>query len=230
VIGVAKDVRQRGVGASAGGELYLSLDQHRVAPPTMNVVMRTTSAAGRAFTDDPASGSRSGRRGSVVRLRDMDSVFEESIRRPRVLAQLLGVFGGLALLLAAIARMACCHTWSRAPARDWHTGRPWRNERRRSHADSEARASSHDRGCRHWHCGALVVNRLIASCFLVSSRLMRHDRRRGRDSDDSGGGDQLAAGVARLAPGSERRSQRFLKLDVRTPHPPIRGGSRRCGA
>jgi len=32
----------------------------------------------------------------------MDSVFAESIRRPRLLAQLLGAFGGLALLLAAI--------------------------------------------------------------------------------------------------------------------------------
>jgi ABC-type antimicrobial peptide transport system permease subunit len=32
----------------------------------------------------------------------MDSVFTESIRRPRLLAQLLGGFAGLALLLAAI--------------------------------------------------------------------------------------------------------------------------------
>jgi ABC-type antimicrobial peptide transport system permease subunit len=32
----------------------------------------------------------------------MDSVFTDSIRRPRLLAQLLGAFAGLALLLAAI--------------------------------------------------------------------------------------------------------------------------------
>jgi ABC-type antimicrobial peptide transport system permease subunit len=38
----------------------------------------------------------------IVRLRDMDTVFAESIRRPRFLAQLLGAFAGLALLLAAI--------------------------------------------------------------------------------------------------------------------------------
>jgi ABC-type antimicrobial peptide transport system permease subunit len=38
----------------------------------------------------------------VVRLRDMDSVFAEAIRRPRLLARLLGAFAGLALLLAAI--------------------------------------------------------------------------------------------------------------------------------
>ena len=38
----------------------------------------------------------------VVRLREMEAVFAESIRRPRLLAQLLGGFAGLALLLAAI--------------------------------------------------------------------------------------------------------------------------------
>jgi ABC-type antimicrobial peptide transport system permease subunit len=38
----------------------------------------------------------------IVRLRDMESVFAESIRRPRLLAQLLGTFAGLALLLAAV--------------------------------------------------------------------------------------------------------------------------------
>src|SRR5207302_4603068 len=38
----------------------------------------------------------------IARLRDMDTVFEESIRRPRLLAQLLGAFAGLALLLAGI--------------------------------------------------------------------------------------------------------------------------------
>ena len=38
----------------------------------------------------------------VVRLRDMDAVFDDAIRRQRLLAQLLGAFAGLALLLAAI--------------------------------------------------------------------------------------------------------------------------------
>ena len=38
----------------------------------------------------------------VVRLQDMNGVFDESIGRPRLLAQLLGAFAGLALLLAAI--------------------------------------------------------------------------------------------------------------------------------
>jgi predicted permease len=102
VIGVAKDVRQRGVERPAGTELYVSLDQHGVSPPSMNVVMRTTlppsalsGTIERVVREvDPAV--------PVVRLRDMDSVFAESIRRPRLLAQLLGAFAALALLLAAI--------------------------------------------------------------------------------------------------------------------------------
>ncbi|HZN12574.1 MAG TPA: FtsX-like permease family protein, partial [Blastocatellia bacterium] len=38
----------------------------------------------------------------VTQLREMDAVFAESIRRPRLLAELVGVFAGLALLLAVI--------------------------------------------------------------------------------------------------------------------------------
>src|SRR5204863_3699076 len=38
----------------------------------------------------------------IVRLREMDEAFAESIRRPRLLAQLLGAFAGLALLLAVV--------------------------------------------------------------------------------------------------------------------------------
>jgi predicted permease len=102
VIGVAKDVRQHGVERPAGTELYISLDQHDVAPPSMNVVMRTTlppaalSGTIERIVGDVAPGV------PIVRLRDMNSVFAESIRRPTLLAQLLGAFAGLALLLAAI--------------------------------------------------------------------------------------------------------------------------------
>jgi predicted permease len=102
VMGVAKDVKQRGVDRPPGTELYISLDQHGVAPPSMNVVMRTTLPAAalsgtiQRIVREVAPGV------PVVRLRGMDSVFAESIARPRLLAQLLGAFAGLALLLAAI--------------------------------------------------------------------------------------------------------------------------------
>jgi predicted permease len=102
VIGVAKDVKQRGVEKQTGTELYVSLDQLAMAPPTMNVVLRTplppaalSRTLERLVRDvDPAV--------PIVRLREMDAVFAESIRRPRLLAQLLGAFAGLALLLAAV--------------------------------------------------------------------------------------------------------------------------------
>jgi predicted permease len=102
VIGVAKDVKQGGVEKATGTELYVSLDQLGMAAPTMNVVLRTTlppAALSRTLERlvrdvDPAV--------PIVRLREMDAVFAESIRRPRLLAQLLGAFAGLALLLAAV--------------------------------------------------------------------------------------------------------------------------------
>jgi putative ABC transport system permease protein len=73
-----------------------------VAPTTMHVVVRTTlplatlaPTLAQAVRDvDPAV--------PVARLREMDEVLTESIRRPRLLAQLVGAFGMLALLLAAI--------------------------------------------------------------------------------------------------------------------------------
>ena len=114
VIGVAKDVKEGGVDRDAGTELYLFTEQPTPAiegtdrpwganaPPTMNVALRTSLPAaalsqtleGAVRDADPAV--------PIVRLRDMESVFAESIRRPRLLAQLLGAFAGLALLLAAV--------------------------------------------------------------------------------------------------------------------------------
>jgi len=102
VIGIAKDVKQRGVDQPAGTELYVFLDQHRIAPSTMNVVARTTlPAAALAATIerlvrevDPGV--------PVVRLRAMDSVFAESIQRPTLVAELLAGFAVMALLLAAV--------------------------------------------------------------------------------------------------------------------------------
>jgi putative ABC transport system permease protein len=108
VIGVAKDVKQGGVDQKTGTEFYFFVDQtanapgNAQAPLTMNLVLRTRlpPATLRATIEqvvrdaDPSL--------PIVRLRDMDGVFEESIRRPRLLAQLLGGFAGLALLLAVI--------------------------------------------------------------------------------------------------------------------------------
>jgi predicted permease len=109
VIGVAKDVKQGGVDKKTGTELYLLIDQTSVlpapitnAPGTLNVVMRTTLPPASLRTTIEAAAREADPSVPIVRLRDMNGVFEESIRRPRLLAQLLGGFAGLALLLAAI--------------------------------------------------------------------------------------------------------------------------------
>ena len=107
IIGVVKDVKQGGVDKKTGTELYFNFEQvANVAPPstprTLNVVMRTPlgpeALAGtirQAVAElDPSL--------PIVKLQSMDDVFAVAIGRPRLLAQLLGIFAGLAILLAAI--------------------------------------------------------------------------------------------------------------------------------
>jgi predicted permease len=114
VIGVARDVKEAGVDRPSGTELYLfaeqpapSLEGNRHpwvanAPPTIHVALRTNlppAALSHTLEQtvreaDPAV--------PLVRLREMDDVFTQSIRQPRLLAELLGTFAGLALLLAVV--------------------------------------------------------------------------------------------------------------------------------
>ncbi len=109
VVGVAKDVKQGGIDRETGTEFYFFVEQMANAPDplgrapvTLNVVLRTTlpaSALSRAVDRavreaDPTV--------AVAGLREMNSVFAESISRPRLLAQLIGAFAGLALSLAAV--------------------------------------------------------------------------------------------------------------------------------
>ena len=109
VVGVAKDVKQGGVDQKTGHEFYSLIDQGAVAAPpfnfvpgTLNLVLRTTLPAQTLAQTIEGVVREADQTVPVVRLRDMNAVFEESIRRPRLLAQLLGAFAGLALLLAAI--------------------------------------------------------------------------------------------------------------------------------
>jgi predicted permease len=109
VIGVAKDVKQGGVDKKTGTEIYTLIDQTAglpapisFAPGTMNIVLRTTLPPASLRTSIDSVMRQADASVPIVRLRDMNGVFDESIRRPRLLAQLLGGFAGLALLLAAI--------------------------------------------------------------------------------------------------------------------------------
>ena len=109
VVGVAKDVKQGGVDQKTGTEFYFFVDQtsespspSAISPATANVVLRTTLPPDALAHTIERVVRETDRTVPIVRLRDMDTVFAESIRRPRLLAHLLGAFAGLALLLAAI--------------------------------------------------------------------------------------------------------------------------------
>jgi putative ABC transport system permease protein len=106
IVGVVRDVKQGGVNAKTGSELYFLSEQGpsamQSARRNMNVVIRTVLPPESLAPQirrivqamDPTL--------PIVNLRSMTDVFDESLSRPRFLAQLLGVFAGLALLLAAI--------------------------------------------------------------------------------------------------------------------------------
>jgi predicted permease len=109
VVGVAKDVKQGGVDRRAGTEFYVYVDQAARlpppvtnAPPTMNIVLRTTQPAAALAAGVEQTLAKVDATVPVVRLREMQAVYDEAIRRPRLLAQLFAAFGFLALLLAAI--------------------------------------------------------------------------------------------------------------------------------
>jgi putative ABC transport system permease protein len=105
VVGIAKDVKQGGIDQKTGTEFYQFVEQFAQGPggpETMNVVLRTTLQPG-ALTQTIDQAVRDvDRTVPVVRFQGMEDVFAESIRRPRLLAQLIGAFAGLALLLAAV--------------------------------------------------------------------------------------------------------------------------------
>ena len=108
VVGVAKDVKQGGVDQETGTELYLAVPQiAKPAPglgiaPLNHVVLRTTLAATALSQTVKRVVHEMDPSVPVVQFRDMETVVAESIQRPRFLAQLLGLFAGLALLLAAV--------------------------------------------------------------------------------------------------------------------------------
>jgi putative ABC transport system permease protein len=106
IVGVLKDVKQKGVGEETGTELYMLYDQTPVvlgnATGSMNVVIRTANDP-----DSLAPTIRQIVRDAdatlpLVRYRTMEEVFAVAVARPRFLTTLLAIFAGLALVLAAI--------------------------------------------------------------------------------------------------------------------------------
>jgi predicted permease len=107
IVGVLKDVKQGGVDKKTGTELYFNFEQLTTTAPnfgvgTMNIVMRTTQPADALSATIRAAVAGLDPSLPIVKLRSVEDVFAEAIGRPRLLAQLLGIFAGLAILLAAI--------------------------------------------------------------------------------------------------------------------------------
>jgi predicted permease len=106
IVGVVRDVKQGGVSAKTGSELYFLNAQWPTAlqssPRNMNIVMRTTLSPDALAPQIRRIVQGMDQALPIVNLRSMDDVFAEAMSRPRFLAQLLGGFAGLALLLASI--------------------------------------------------------------------------------------------------------------------------------
>ena len=106
IVGVSRDVKQGGLEAPSGTELYFNFEQApRIAgfaPRQMNLVLeasRPLSALAPSIRS-VVSGIDPGL--PIIRLRTMDDVVGASLTRQRFLSLLLGIFAAVALLLAAI--------------------------------------------------------------------------------------------------------------------------------
>jgi predicted permease len=106
IVGVARDVKQAGLEAEVGTELYFNYEQAPAyvgfAPGQMNVVLKSTrplAALAPAIRQAVAAGDPGL---PVVELRTMEAVFGDSVTRQRFLSQLLGIFAAVALVLAAV--------------------------------------------------------------------------------------------------------------------------------
>ena len=106
IVGIAENVKQGGLEAEVGTELYFNYEQlpqlRGFAPGQMNVVLRSSlpletlapTIRRAVATRDPGL--------PVVQLRTMEEVFGASVARQRFLSQLLGLFALVALALAAV--------------------------------------------------------------------------------------------------------------------------------
>jgi len=106
IVGVVRDVKQGGIAKKTGTELYLLNEQAprvaKFAPNNMNVVVRSSLAPATVAQTIQQAVQAEDSLLPIVKLRTMDQVFSDSTARPRFLTELLGIFAGLALALAAV--------------------------------------------------------------------------------------------------------------------------------
>ena len=106
IVGVAKDVKQGGLDAAAGTELYFSYEQsprfRGFAPGSMNVVLQTPQPLDAIAPSIRRTLREMDPTLPIVQLRAMEEVVGASVTRQRLLSVLLGIFAFVALALAAI--------------------------------------------------------------------------------------------------------------------------------
>ncbi|HZI30282.1 MAG TPA: ABC transporter permease [Gemmatimonadaceae bacterium] len=106
IIGIARDVKQGGLEAPAGTELYFHFEQLPrlvgFVPRQMNVVLETSRPMSSLLPAIRSSVSSIDPGLPIVQPRTMEDVVGASLTRQRFLSLLLGIFAGVALLLAAI--------------------------------------------------------------------------------------------------------------------------------
>jgi putative ABC transport system permease protein len=106
IVGVVRDVKQGGLGEEVGTEIYWHYPQFPPAPMTLNLILRAEQDA-----DALAGPIRDAIAGldpalPVARLQSMRENLAGSLRGPRFLTLLLGLFAGVALVLAAVGTFA----------------------------------------------------------------------------------------------------------------------------
>jgi putative ABC transport system permease protein len=106
IVGVVRDVKQGGMSSKTGTELYFLNEQGPrlagFAPTNMNVVVRSVLPEQTLSQEIQQAVRAQDPSLPIVKLRSMDQVFADAASRPRFLAELLAIFAGLALALAAI--------------------------------------------------------------------------------------------------------------------------------
>ncbi|MEP6765132.1 MAG: ABC transporter permease [Gemmatimonadaceae bacterium] len=106
IVGVAKDVKQGGLDQKVGTEVYFNVDQvprlQNDSPRSMTFVMRSSRSTESLANSIQTAVHAIDPTLPVNQLKSMNSVFGDSVSRQRFLSLLLGIFAGVALLLAAI--------------------------------------------------------------------------------------------------------------------------------
>jgi predicted permease len=106
IVGVSENVKQGGLEAEPGTELYFNYEQGprlvQFAPGTMNIVMRSSRSVDQLAAQIRRAVSATDPSLPIVQMRTMEAVFGDSVTRQRFLSLLLGIFASVALLLAAI--------------------------------------------------------------------------------------------------------------------------------